>query len=88
MINFLIIKRLSNNVKLIDKKCTSKYITSMFSILSDMVEMKSSFLKIFEQSTLITKTTRHISNSTQIYLEIFVNIEKAVIILKFNMKVF
>lgn len=72
------LKRLSNNAKQVTNKCTSKYIIAMFSVLSDLVEMKQNFLKIFEQTALPTKTTRHIGNSTQLFLEMFINIEKAV----------
>ena len=50
----------------------------MFSVLSDIVEMKPGFLKIFEKTTIATKTTRHIGNSIQQFLEIFIIIERAV----------
>jgi hypothetical protein len=69
---------LANNVKQITNKCASKFIIAMFSVLSDVVEMKPGFLKVFEKSTLITKTTRHIGNSIQQFLEIFIIIERAV----------
>ncbi|CAF0945163.1 unnamed protein product, partial [Brachionus calyciflorus] len=71
-------ERLSSNVKHIQKKTTSKYIVSLLSILSEMVKTKPQFLKIFQESTFkSTKTMRHLDKSTQLYLEIFVNIEKA-----------
>lgn len=50
----------------------------MFSVLSDIVEMKPGFLKIFEKTTIATKTTRHIGNSIHQFLEIFIIIERAV----------
>ena len=71
-------KALASNVAKISKKCTSKYVIAMFNMLSELVESKARFLKLFEQSSSLTKTTRHISNSTQLYLDIFVSIEKAV----------
>lgn len=72
------LKRLSNNAKQVTHKCTSKYIIAMFSVLYDLTEMKPSFLKVFEQTALPTKTNRHICNSVQLLLEIFISIEKAV----------
>ena len=71
-------QRLSNNAKQVTHKCTSKYIIAMFSILYDMAEMKAAFLRIFDQTAIPTKTTRYISNSMQLYLDIFISIEKAV----------
>ncbi len=50
----------------------------MFNMLSELVESKARFLKLFEQSSSLTKTTRHIGNSIQLYLDVFVAIEKAV----------
>jgi hypothetical protein len=50
----------------------------MFSGLSDLVEMKPHYLHLFELSSLPTKTTRHINNSTQSFLHIFIVFEKAV----------
>ena len=69
----------------INKKCTSKYVIAMFNMLSELVESKTRFLKLFEQSSPLTKTTRHISNSTQLYLDIFVAIEKAVSVTLFSL---
>ena len=69
---------MANNVKQITNKSTSKFIIGMFSVLSDNVEMKPGFLKIFEKTTIATKTTRHIGNSIQQFLEIFIIIERAV----------
>jgi hypothetical protein len=72
-------ERLSSNVRLVgNSKRTSKYIVAVFSVLSDLVEMKADFLKVFEHSALITKTLRHIGTPTQMYLDIFVHLEKAV----------
>ena len=65
-------------MKQITSKCTSKYVIAMFCILTELVKMKPAFLKVFEQSALVTKTTRHISNSIQSFLDIFVKIERAV----------
>jgi hypothetical protein len=37
-------EKLANNVKQITNKCTSKFVIAMFSVLSDLAEMKVSFL--------------------------------------------
>lgn len=71
------LKRISSNVKLVTNKCTSKYIIALFSVLSDLVEIKSDFLRVLEHSALVTKTTRHIGAPIQLYLDIFVLVEKA-----------
>ncbi len=70
-------ERLTSNMKQITSKLTSKYVIAMFTLLSDLVKMKSNFLKVFEKSILITKTARHISNSIEQFLEIFILIERA-----------
>jgi len=49
----------------------------MFNILNELVKTKQDFLNVFEQSILITKTSKQISNSIQQYLEIFITIERA-----------
>ena len=64
-------------MKQITSKLTSKYVIAMFTLLSDLVKMKPEFLKVFEKSILITKTARHISNSIEQFLEIFIMIERA-----------
>jgi hypothetical protein len=66
-------------MKQISNKLTSKYVIAMFTVLENLVKMKSDFVKIFEESILITKSTRHINNSIEHFLEIFCTIEKAVI---------
>jgi hypothetical protein len=71
-------ERVGSNVRLVHNKCTSKYIVAVFSVLSDLVEMKGDFLRTLEHSALITKTTRHIGSPVQMYLDIFVHLEKAV----------
>jgi hypothetical protein len=50
----------------------------MFSGLSDLVQMKPNYLHLLDLSSLPTKTTRHINNSTQSFLNIFIVFEKAV----------
>ena len=64
-------------MKQITFKLTSKYVISMFNILNELVKTKQDFLNVFEQSILITKTSKQISNSIQQYLEIFITIERA-----------
>jgi hypothetical protein len=70
-------EKLSNQMKQITFKLTSKYVISMFNILNELVKTKQDFLNVFEQSILITKTSKQISNSIQQYLEIFITIERA-----------
>ena len=70
-------EKLANNVKQITNKSTSKFVIAMFSVLSKLAEIKMPFLIVFEQSTLNTRTSKHISLSTQHFLEIFVIIEKS-----------
>ena len=70
-------ERLTINMRQITSKLTSKYVIAMFTSLSDLVKMKSQFLQVFEQSILITKTARHISNSIEQFLEMFITIERA-----------
>ena len=67
---------LVNNIVLITSKLTSKYVIAMFTLLSDLVKLKPNFLRIFEKSILITKTARHISNSIELLLSIFILLEK------------
>jgi hypothetical protein len=79
VLNFLKLEaeKLSNQMKQITFKLTSKYVISMFNILNELVKTKQDFLNVFEQSILITKTSKQISNSIQQYLEIFIIIERA-----------
>lgn len=71
-------EKLADNVKQITSKCTSKFVIAMFKLLSEMVQMKAPFLNVFSQSSIITKTTRHLSNSNKHFLDIFITIEKTV----------
>lgn len=71
------VEKLAGNMKQITSKLTSKYVVAMFTVLSDLVTLKKDFLSIFNQSILITKTARHISNSIEQFLEIFITIERA-----------
>jgi hypothetical protein len=79
VLNFLKLEaeKLSNQMKQITFKLTSKYVISIFNILNELVKTKQDFLNVFEQSILITKTSKQISNSIQQYLEIFITIERA-----------
>lgn len=70
-------EKLATNMKQITSKLTSKYVISMFSVLQHLVRMKPEFMKVFEESLLITKTSCNISNSIEQFLEIFITIEKA-----------
>ena len=74
-------EKLTANMKLITSKLTSKYVIAMFSLLEDMVRMKPHFIGAFEDLyPASTVTNRNINSSIEHFLEIFIVIERAVIL--------
>lgn len=72
-------------MKLITSKLTSKYVIGVFGVLEALVKMKPEFIRVFDESLFVTKTSRNINNSIEHFLEIFSVIEKAV---KINLDIF
>ena len=70
-------EKLANNMKQITSKLTSKYVIAVFSVLENMVQMKPQFIRVFEESVLITKSSRNMTNSIEHFLDVFIIVERA-----------
>ena len=75
-------------MKQIRSKFTSKYVIAMFKALSDLVEYKPDFLKVFDQTSMVTKTSTHINNSIEHLLTLFTVVENSVTEIKKNLTKF
>lgn len=70
-------EQLATNMKQITSKLTSKYVIAMFSLLEDLAKMKPAFISVLEGAASPSRSTVQ-SSSIDGFLEIFVEIERAV----------